>query len=86
MSIRGVNKNDIAKVKGLITSLAHFYLNDKEKILPEWFVSTLTDAEFLNRIENPEYENFLYETKGSVIGYISIKDKNHLCHIFVSEK
>lgn len=84
-NIRVLSPNDVKHISLLVHDLAHFYINDSECKLPTWFATTLTDIEFLKRIENKEYSNFLYEIEGIVVGYISIKNNNHLYHLFVSE-
>jgi len=85
-NIRVVSPDDVKHISQLVKDLAHFYSNDSESTLPTWFTTTLTDSEFLKRIENKEYSNFLYEVEGIVVGYISIKNNNHLYHLFVSEQ
>lgn len=86
MKIRSATKNDVENISSLVKSLSHYYLNDKESVLPDWFLSTLTTNAFLMRIESPDYSNYITEENSSIIGYISIKDTNHLYHLFVSEK
>lgn len=86
MSIRLAAINDVESISQLVTSLSHFYLNDKKDELPEWFLSTLTETAFSERINNSEYSNFIYEEDNITIGYISMKDNSHLYHLFVSEK
>jgi len=86
MNIRVVTKNDVNDICKLVMSLSHYYLKDKEGELPEWFAATLTRTAFLKRIENIEFSNFLYESQGSIIGYIAMKGNSHLYHLFVAEK
>jgi len=85
MCIRAVNNNDIKNIYQLVKSLSHFYLKNKGDALPEWFLSTLTESAFSERIKNSEYSNFAYEENDKVLGYISIKNNQHLYHLFVAE-
>lgn len=86
MKIRIATNNDAEKISELVKSLSHYYLKDKSGVLPEWFQSTIKKNAFYERIQNSEYSNYLYEENKLIIGYISIKDKSHLYHLFVSEE
>ena len=86
MNIRVAVKDDAIKISNLVASLAHFYLNNKEIDLPQWFNKTLTKDEFIRRIASSEYSSFVYELDGEVIGYIAMKGSSHLFHLFVAEK
>ncbi len=85
MNIRIANVDDAMQIKALVSSLSHFYLIDKNASLPKWFSNTLEISEFERRLLSDNFTNYVYSTNESVIGYISIKDKNHLYHLFVSE-
>jgi len=85
MSIRSATPRDIKQISLLVTSLAHFYLNNSENNIPDWLSNTLTQKAFLTRIRSDEYVNFVYERQEKIIAYISIKKPNHLYHLFVSE-
>ncbi len=86
MSIRKAEISDAAKIKDLVSSLSHFYLKDKYGSLPPWFSETLEISEFQTRLSNTEFINFVYLVNNSIIGYISVKGKSHLYHLFVSEE
>lgn len=83
MKIRQVNKNDVDALINVVTSLSRFYLKDKEGLLPEWFANSLSSNEFESRIANDEYQNYVYEVSGILAGYISLKGRSHLFHLFV---
>ncbi|PKG39094.1 GNAT family N-acetyltransferase [Psychromonas sp. Urea-02u-13] len=85
MSIRVANENDVSKICSLVISLSHFYLESIESELPDWFAETLTEKAFLNRIINEEYQNFVYEIHGEIVGYLALKGNSHLYHLFVAE-
>lgn len=86
MSIRSATNGDAVQISHLVSSLSHFYLNNKKGVLPNWFNQTLTQEEFSKRIESAEYSNFVYVIDREIIGYIAMKNISHLYHLFVSEK
>lgn len=61
-------------------------MTSKEEALPGWLSSTLSIKEFENRIKSNDFTNLVYEKNNSIIGYISIKNKQHIYHLFVSEE
>jgi len=85
MSIRQATTNDAEHIRSLVASLSHFYLEDKEALLPEWLAATLTIDEFVKRINSEEYSCFIYENNGNIVGYIAIKGANHVYHLFVAD-
>jgi len=86
MKIRIAVSNDVKSISNLVQSLSHYYLKERDGILPQWFLATLTNHAFLERIESFEYLNYVIEKNNIIIGYISIKNKSHLYHLFVVEK
>ena len=85
MSIRVANKNDVPKICTLVKSLSYFYLESDKTELPNWFAETLTSEAFQNRVQSNEYQNFVYEEQGEIVGYLALKNNSHLYHLFVSE-
>lgn len=85
MNIREALITDAGKIKELVSSLSHFYLENKGSSLPEWFLQTLDIFEFERRISSEEFDNFVYLIDGEIVGYISIKENSHLYHLFVDE-
>jgi len=86
MSIRRATRHDVREISSLVESLAHFYLDNSKEKIPNWLSETLTVDAFLNRLTSKNFVNFVYEKNGKIIGYISLKNPNHLYHLFVSEK
>ena len=86
MSIRKAEVGDASKLGALASSLTHFYLADKDSSLPLWLVNTLHISEFENRLSSTEFVNFVFTQDEAILGYISIKGKCHLYHLFVSEE
>jgi len=85
VKIREATEHDVMQIKSLVASLAHFYMNDNTTELPAWFQGTLTESEFLKRVFSDVYSNYIYESQGEIVGYISMKETSHLYHLFVSE-
>lgn len=86
MSIRVATEKDVSQIKDLVSSLAHYYLNDPGDELPSWFSETLSLSAFSSRISSTEYLNFVFDEAGVIVGYVSLKGGAHLYHLFVSEK
>ena len=85
MSIRVASKHDVSQICSLVKSLSYFYLESDKATLPNWFTETLTTEAFLNRIQSDEYQNFVYQVEGEIVGYLALKGNSHLYHLFVSE-
>lgn len=85
MSIRKAMVEDASKIRELVYSLSHFYLADKSSCFPEWFSKTLELSEFERRLSSEEFSSFVYSINDVIIGYISIKDRSHVYHLFVAE-
>lgn len=85
MNIRPAVESDVPQVARLVKTLAHYYLDDPGRELPQWLDETLTYKAFSLRISGPDYLNFVYEESGSIVGYISVKGVGHLYHLFVAE-
>jgi GNAT superfamily N-acetyltransferase len=98
MSIRIAYAEDVKEIATLVRSLSHYYLPQKiwsaqdsstkslsTKSLPSWLLSTLTEEQFLQRINSAEYSNYVYCIDDEIVGYIAMKESSHLYHLFVSE-
>jgi GNAT superfamily N-acetyltransferase len=85
VSIRKAKEVEASKIKDLVTSLSHFYLEDKNASLPQWFLATLELSEFQQRILSTNFVNYVYTENDIIIGYIAIKDSSHVYHLFVAE-
>ena len=85
MSIRKAEISDAAEIRTLVLSLAHFYLEDKDSPLPTWLAATLDQGAFEQRLASSGFDHFVYLNNGRIGGYIALKDKHHLYHLFVAE-
>lgn len=86
MAIRMANKADVNKIYTLVKSLSHFYLNNRDGSLPNWFSETLTEQAFIQRVNNERYHNFVYIIDDQIVGYLAFRGNSHLYHLFVSER
>jgi ribosomal protein S18 acetylase RimI-like enzyme len=57
-----------------------------EEEVPQWFEEELSKESFEKRILSMEYEHFIYVQENEIVGFIAIKDKNRLFHLFVDSK
>ncbi|MDX1343691.1 MAG: GNAT family N-acetyltransferase [Reinekea sp.] len=85
MTIEDAKQHHLSAIKALVESLAHYYLEDTMAPLPEWFSNTLTEQSFEDRLNNPDYHNWVYRSGNEVLGYIAMKNDGHLYHLFVAE-
>ena len=67
-----------------ITNELTSYIFEKE--VPKWFEDELLEESFKERILSDEYEPFVYVQENEIVGFIAIKNKNRLFHLFVDEK
>lgn len=81
--IREAKVSDAETLSLLTKSLTPFLFDEK---LPKWFENELSIKSFEDRISSSEYKHFLYEKEGNVLGFIAIKNKNHIYHLFVDKK
>ena len=85
MRIRNANKSDAQQIEDLVKGLSHFYLKDIHGHLPDWLSNALSKKELENKIISHEYLNLLCEINDEIVGYISIKNKEHVYHLFVAK-
>ena len=86
MNIRITEGSDLIKIRKLVLSQSSAYLINKFEALPEWLSNTLELKEFESRLKSNEYINFVYILNEHVVGYISIKNKKHIYHLFVASE
>ena len=86
LNIRKAKVDDAIKIKALISSLSHLYLENKNGPIPAWFLKTLDVSEFERRLKNDWFTHFVYVDGNDIVGYISMRGGCHLCHLFVAEK
>lgn len=80
----GKTKTLDAKRLSQITNELTSYIFEKE--VPKWFEEELLEESFKERILSDEYEHFVYVQENEIVGFIAIKNKNRLFHLFVDKK
>lgn len=85
MNIRPALLKDAQPIRNLVLSLARFYLDDEAAELPDWFNDTLNLASFQDRLLSAEFKNYLLEDNAHLVGYVSIRNDDHIYHLFVAE-
>ncbi len=83
MTIREVVQNDAFSLSKIALSLSQFYLAEGD--LPKWLSTSLQQEEFIKRINDPSFLTLVYEIKGDIVGYISMQNNDHICHLFVTK-
>lgn len=81
--VRKAKVSDSEKLSLLTKSLTPFLFEEK---LPKWFENELSVKSFEQRILSNEYQHFIYTKDNIILGFIAIKNKNHLYHLFVDKK
>ena len=86
MNIHIATNRDAEQIQKLVSDLSHFYLSEENTKLPDWLTTSLDLAAFEERINSNDYINLLCEINNSIVGYISVKNKSHIYHLFVSQQ
>ena len=84
MEIPEATEDDAKRIQELVIGLSHFYLSINDDTVPGCLLSTLTLKEFEKRIKCDRYTNLVCKSNENIIGYISVKDKSHIYHLFVA--
>ncbi len=82
---RKASTEDAKQIQHLVQELTHFYLTPYHTTLPAWLTSTFDLKSFESRLTDNNYINLVYEKNAVIVGYISVKDRYHIYHLFVSE-
>lgn len=87
MIIREAIIEDAPDIQNLVYSLSNFYLEtEKYTHLPDWFEKTLDLSEFEQRLNSNNFINFVCTQNDQLIAYLSIKNGNHIFHLFVNKE
>lgn len=52
---------------------------------PSWFKEDISKNSFEKRLKDSNYEHYIYIIDKKIVGFITIKEKNHLYHLFVDK-
>jgi ribosomal protein S18 acetylase RimI-like enzyme len=81
--IRKADSLDALRLSQITNELTSYIF---EKEVPKWFEDELLEESFKQRILSDEYEHFVYVQENEIVGFIAIKNKNRLFHLFVDSK
>ncbi|MGQ8367236.1 GNAT family N-acetyltransferase [Glaciecola sp. 1036] len=85
MKVRAATLEDAENLASLVRSLAHFYIDQDTDNLPLWLAETLTTSAFERRLTDDNYVNLVCVIDNKIVGYIALKEKSHLYHLFVDK-
>lgn|GEM_PF-304919 len=77
--IRRVKIEDALELSELVISLLDYLFEE----IPSWFKEDVNKQSFEKRILDSNYLHHIYVKDKKIVGLITIKDKNHLFHLFV---
>jgi ribosomal protein S18 acetylase RimI-like enzyme len=80
--IRNATHDDIKKMQNMVLSLVHLVCDET---IPDWFADTLSEKSFFTRISSDDFEHFIYEINNNIVGFIAIKNDEHIYHLFVDQ-
>ena len=86
MRIRIASPDDAETLSILVASLSHFLLEEGSKALPEWFLQMIAVEAFVSRLQSPEFYHVVCEADSRLVGYISVKQRHQIYHLFVSDQ
>ncbi|WP_321467802.1 GNAT family N-acetyltransferase [Halarcobacter sp.] len=80
--IKEAKIEDALSLSRLSRSLEAYLFEEK---MPKWFKNELSVKSFEERINSKNFIHYLYIKDQKLVGFISIKNKNHLFHLFVDK-
>lgn len=83
--IRIAEVGDASEVAALVRSLSGYYLSPGVTELPPWLTASITPEAFAERFSSNDFDGFVYVIEQRIVGYLSIKQRAHLYHLFVDE-
>jgi len=84
-AIRVADVDDAEAVAALVQSLSGYYLSPGATELPDWFAMSITPQAFVERFANDDFDSFVCVLDQEIVAYLSIKQRDHLYHLFVAE-
>ncbi|MBU0923336.1 GNAT family N-acetyltransferase [bacterium] len=81
--IRKADSLDALRLSQITNELTSYIF---EKEVPKCFEDELLEESFKQRILSDEYEHFVYVQENEIVGFIAIKNKNRLFHLFIDSK
>jgi GNAT superfamily N-acetyltransferase len=85
MGIRSAVPADAAAIYELINSLAHCFCEAPDADVPDWFTQATKPSVIAARIDDHDYRSYVYMRGEDLIGYIAIRNNQHLYYLFVDQ-
>jgi len=79
--IRRAKLEDAQELNCLVSSLLLYIFEQT----PSWFEEDISKDSFEKRLKDKNYEHYIYTIDKKIVGFIAIKEKNHLYHLFVDK-
>lgn len=83
--IRAATTTDAVAISELIGSLAHRFCDAPDAIVPDWFRQSVRPPVIAARLDDRGFRNYVYVDDNRVVGYIAIRNDQHLYYLFVAE-
>ncbi len=81
--IRSASAVDASAISTLVSALSQYVLDDSTNNDLAPFLTSLTTAAYLERIESPRFVHYVAEDLNGICGVIALRDNSHLFHLFV---
>jgi ribosomal protein S18 acetylase RimI-like enzyme len=86
MKIRSATMADARSLAELIASFQPMLTLDPSGVGAEQYLASVSEAAERHYLVSPRYTYFVTEHKGEVVGFIAMRDRTHLFHLFVASE
>ena len=86
MNIRTATPADARSLAEIIASFQPLLTLDPSAVGAEQYLAAVSEEAEREYLESPRYTYFVAENEGEVIGFIAMRDRTHLFHLFVAAK
>ena len=84
MTIRSATPADARPLAKLIASFQPTLTLDPSGVGAEQYLASVSEEAERQYLESPRYTYFVTEHEGEVVGFIAMRDRTHLFHLFVA--
>jgi ribosomal protein S18 acetylase RimI-like enzyme len=84
MNIRSATPADARPLAELIASFQPMLTLDPSGVGAEQYLASVSEEAERQYLESPRYTYFVTEQEGEVVGFIAMRDRTHLFHLFVA--
>lgn len=86
MNIRPGTPADASSIAALIRSFRALFTTDPRGAGAGEFLESVSETAERQYLESSRYDYFIAERSGEVLGFVALRDKTHLFHLFVASK